>query len=366
MGDKMVENIIRNILKKYGLKEDKKRLEHIKSTLEFFNGLNEEQIERIILENYTIGESFFFRDGNLWNILKRYFLEDKNYKILSLGCSRGEEVYSLSFILNDLNKDYEILGVDASYERIIQAKEGKYKYWSVRKLNESQINKYFDKKGDYYFVKEKYKKNIEFKTENITSTIRKGGKYDIVFLRRVLIYFTEAQIHNILNNIKNILNNNGLLILGHGEFYPYLTELFEFEIDNNVVLWKNTTKTYNNRYKKLISFNKNNNIKNINNINNLQKPMEPNNKKKKLIDSIVNISEDEYLEIIEKLISEKNYVFAYNLIKKIADNSLNYLIWKYKAFLEIQLNLDYKDSLNKAIFLNPDDEELWNMKNYGR
>ncbi|KAF2956221.1 CheR family methyltransferase [Marinitoga sp. 38H-ov] len=344
----MVEELIKSILKKYGLKEDKKRLEHVKNTLSFFKNLENDQVEKLILENYTIGESYFFRDENLWETIKSYIIENKKYNILSLGCSRGEEVYTFSFILNNLNKDYKIIGIDASNYRIKQAIEGKYKYWSIRKLNQGEIDKYFEKRGEFYYVKEKYKKNIEFKVDNITNYIKTNNKYDVILLRRVLIYFTEHQITYILKNIKNILNDNGILILGHGEFYPYLTEIFDFEIHNNVVLWKKANKEI-----KFIS-NKTNKIKNIIKIKD--------SKKEKLINTIVNISEDEYIEIIEKLISEKNYVFAYSLIKKIADNSINYLIWKYKAFLEIQLNLDYKDSLNKAIFLNPDDEELWNMK----
>ncbi|WP_165974146.1 hypothetical protein [Marinitoga lauensis] len=50
------------------------------------------------------------------------------------------------------------------------------------------------------------------------------------------------------------------------------------------------------------------------------------------------------------------------MINKICNNSLNYLIWKYKAFLEMQLEIDPTDSIGKALFLNPDDNELWNMK----
>lgn len=361
-----MESRIEKIIKKYNLKYDKKRIENIKRIVNFFDNISDEELEKIIIENYTIGESYFFRDKELWDSLKKYiFLNKKDkYNILSLGCSRGEEVYTLSFILSEIKDiNYKITGVDASFERIKQAKDGKYKYWSIRKLSQIEINKYFEKKDNCYYVKEKYKKNIKFEVGEIGNYLKKDVKYDIIFLRRVLIYFSEDQINSILESLKNMLNNEGLLILGHGEFYPYLTELFEFEIINNVVLWRKTSnRNIKNKSRSFINFNKRRLLKKD---TNLTEPTES-NKKKKLIESIVDISEGEYLEIIEKLISEKNYVFAYNLINRIADNSINYLIWKYKAFLEIHLNLDYKDSLNKAIFLNPDDEELWNMKNYGR
>lgn len=351
-----MNNSIKEILDKYGLKYDNKRIKNIENMINYFGEISYNELENIILENYTIGESYFFRDKDLWEFLKQYLLRDKKqtYNVLSLGCSRGEEVYTFSFIINDTDKDYKITGVDASFERIKQAKEGKYKEWSVRKLTKSDINKYFEKKGDYYFVKDKFKKHIKFETANITNYIKNNDKYDIIFLRRVLIYFTEMQIKSILKNIKTSLNDNGLLILGHGEFYPYLTKLFDYEITNNIVLWKKTNKEATENFKTKKTIYSNNKIikeKKSYNLNN-----------EKLIDTLSNIPEEEYLEIIEKLISEKNYAFAYNLINKISDNSLNYLIWKYKAFLEIQLNLDPTDSLNKAIFLNSDDDELWALK----
>ncbi|WP_206076347.1 CheR family methyltransferase [Marinitoga lauensis] len=146
-------------------------------------------------------------------------------------------------MLNDIKKNYYILGVDASRERIIQAKEGKYKHWSIRHLSSTEINKYFEVKNNFYYVKDEYKKNVEFKTDNITNTIKTNDKYDIIIIRRVLIYFNNEQIIKILRSLNRILNNDGILILGHGEFYPILPEIFNFEIENKIVIWKKYNKS---------------------------------------------------------------------------------------------------------------------------
>lgn len=175
-----------------------------------------------------------------------------------------------------------------------------------------------------------------------------------------MIYFTQEHIKPILKDIRKILNEKGLLILGRGEFYPELMELFNFKTINNIVLWEKSNRDSINNFnvKKVSSSNK----KIHKEIRIKDKDKSYDIKKKKLINTLTSISEEEYIEIIEDLIKNKNYIFAYNLINKISDNSLNYLVWKYKAYLEIQLNLDPTESLNKAIFLNLDDDELWDMK----
>ncbi|GAB6188926.1 hypothetical protein JCM30566_06650 [Marinitoga arctica] len=349
---------------KYGLGYDKKRIENIFKTIKFFDKISDNELELIILENYTIGESYFFRDEKLWKILPNYLSNKNHLDILNLGCSRGEESYNFSFILNDLKKEFNILGVDASKERIKQAKEGKYTHWSVRFLKKDVIEKYFDIDKDYYYVKKEYKRNVDFIVGNILDILKSSKKYDLITMRRVLIYFNQQQIDEILTNIKNILKEDGILILGHGEFYPVLTELFEFESNNGVIIWKNQKNNYNKT--KIKSFN--NNIVKPKNINNKKSKKNhillKDREKNKLLKTFTNLSEEEYIELIENLISKNNFQYAYELITPLAKNSLNFLIWKYKALIELNLGnfKEAKKSIDKAIFLYPDDDDLWDLK----
>ncbi|WP_129409683.1 hypothetical protein [Marinitoga lauensis] len=86
----MLEKRIKDVLDKYGLKYDEKRIKNIRNIIGYFKNISYDVLENIILENYTIGESYFFRDKKLWNVLRKYFLKKENWNILSLGCSRGE------------------------------------------------------------------------------------------------------------------------------------------------------------------------------------------------------------------------------------------------------------------------------------
>jgi chemotaxis protein methyltransferase CheR len=52
------------------------------------------------------------------------------------------------------------------------------------------------------------------------------GKFDLVFLRNVLIYFENDTKAKVLERIANILNPNGILFVGHSESLHGVTQRF--------------------------------------------------------------------------------------------------------------------------------------------
>ncbi|WP_175418568.1 MULTISPECIES: CheR family methyltransferase [unclassified Marinitoga] len=363
----MIDTKLKHIINKYSLSFDEKKFQNVKKIIQYLGELDEEILENIILENYTIGESYFFRDENLWNILKRKIQTKNNWDILSLGCSRGEEVYTMSFILNDSGINYSIKGVDLSYERIQQAIKGEYKFWSVRFLKKDLIEKYFEKKDNFFYVKNNYKRDISFMQRNIILEAKDNSKtYDIIFIRRVLIYFEEYQISKILNDLKLLLKKDGYLILGKGEFYPELLELFEPEFYDDIVLWKNSKNKILKKNTKTSLFKNKINLKYLEkkNLQPSKNNIEKNILKDKILKTYTHVTLEEELEIIEEMLNKENFIMAYERISHAIEKyPLNYLLWKYKGFVELRLGKNFKDSISKAIYLNPDDPELWHLKN---
>ncbi|KLO22375.1 CheR family methyltransferase [Marinitoga sp. 1155] len=353
----MKDGYIKQVLAKYGLEYKKGDIVEKKDYDR--TSLSEDKI----LEKYTIGESFFFRDKELWNFLKGYFEKKEFWKILSLGCSRGEEVYNFSFILNEKGKKYQIIGIDASKKRIAEARQGIYKFWSVRFMNEKDKIKFFNKEKEIYYVKPEFKKNVEFKKENILEYLNSTKeKYDIITIRRVLIYFSNEKIKYILNRIYEFLDNEGILILGNGEFYPEMMELYKIFYNKNFTVWmKKTDKNLADNKKNFLDYyeKKGKKLLKKNNKERFYKKSFYKNNSKKFTE---NIDKENYIEIIKDLINKKEYMYAYQLISNISEESIDPLIFKYKVILEIELNLNAKNTIEKALFLNPNDEELWNIK----
>ncbi|ABR31005.1 chemotaxis protein CheR [Thermosipho melanesiensis] len=327
-----MEKKLYEILEELNLKVPENKLKEFVKKFDV-NSLSKETIKKLIIENLTIGESYFFRDREIFNTLKDILITKKFWRILSIGCSRGEEVYTLSFLINDLNLKAKIVGIDINSKRINQAKEGKYKFWSVRFLESIEIEKYFIQKDNVFFVKEKYKKNVEFYTKSI---LELSNKFDIIFTRRVLIYIPDKI--NIVKKLNDLLDNSGYLILGQGEYHPEIFEYFNFDTNPSILQKAKISKS----------------------------PKTKNQKnKKKFYTKEKNLSLEEEIQIVENYIEHENYKKAYEIIKRLSKKYIfSYIVFKYKALVELMLNKkdDAKKSLKKALLLNKYDEEIWQLR----
>lgn len=79
---------------------------------------------------YLIHETAFFREQQTDEFIKKHIYENMmnkdKIKIISAGCSTGEEAITYSMILNDIKDKIKILGFDLSEKAIKQAKSGKF------------------------------------------------------------------------------------------------------------------------------------------------------------------------------------------------------------------------------------------------
>src|SRR3989344_8124845 len=102
--------------------------------------------------------SCFFRDKEVWDVLRkeiemeyvefpkiRGYNRNETTKILCLGCSSGDEAYSISMVMQELNLPHEIDALDISKEKIEIAKKGIYAKESLDNLSLARLKKYFVK-----------------------------------------------------------------------------------------------------------------------------------------------------------------------------------------------------------------------------
>lgn len=200
------------------------------------NKMSEEDI-KILASCLTIGETYFFRDKSLFEIMKQKILPDiinsrknfsKSLKIWSAGCSSGEEAYSIAILAKELIPEYEnwninIIATDINYKSLDKAKEGIYGEWSFRGVDPNLKNKYFDKfENTQYKLKDSIMKLVKFHSLNLAdSNYIADGKIinnvDIIFCRNVLMYFSRPQINQIINRFYNIIINGGWLVVAPTE-----------------------------------------------------------------------------------------------------------------------------------------------------
>jgi chemotaxis protein methyltransferase CheR len=207
--------------------------------------------ERVI-EAMTTNETFWFRDAFPFDILQNQLfpeLENKvgGIKIWSAACSSGQEAYSISMATEEykaanpgkMRGDVRIVGTDISPQIVRAAQEACYDNLAMtRGLSPERKQKFFQQKGDCWEVNANIKARASFRGLNLLQSYSMLGKFDIVFCRNVLIYFSPENKRDILERIKQTLNPRGYLFLGASESLSNYSDDFEMIRCNPGVLYR--------------------------------------------------------------------------------------------------------------------------------
>lgn len=161
------------------------------------------------------------------NILFPYLLDNnystKRIKILCLGCSTGQEVYSIAMSIKKKIKDYkkwdiQLLGVDISSDAILKAQKGYYSQFEIQHgLNAKDIIENFKKVEGYWQANQDLLDMVQFRRENIIFDDKSSEKYDLIFCRNVLNNFTVEMQKKVIESVYEHQGDGGFLFLGLGE-----------------------------------------------------------------------------------------------------------------------------------------------------
>jgi chemotaxis protein methyltransferase CheR len=175
----------------------------------------------------TISETYFFREGVHFDLLARLLPQlaelNRPLQICSAATSIGCEAYSIAMLLdyhtkNGLDFDFTIDAFDVNAEAIETAKNARYTSNALR--NDGSDWKYiFDlylvPDGNEFVVSQNIRSKVRFFPHNIMRGLDK--RYDIIFFRNSLIYFSPKSRLAVLHNLADALSNKGLLFLGVSE-----------------------------------------------------------------------------------------------------------------------------------------------------
>lgn len=208
------------------------------------------------LDLSTNNETFFFRDREVFKKLQSdllYKLIDSwkcrdHLKIWSCACSTGQEIYSLSIMLQEMSRVqpfyYSILASDVSDNVLARSKEGKYNEVEIsRGLSPQQIKSYFSEAEEqnglrYWRVVDSLKSHIQFKKINLLSNFNHIGFFHIIFCRNVLIYQNVENKKKIVKKLYDQLMPGGVLIIGASETMIGVTDMFKTVREGTLVYYQ--------------------------------------------------------------------------------------------------------------------------------
>lgn len=183
-----------------------------------------------ITQAVTINETFFFRHPEHFVKVKDFIKNNSKseLKLLCLGCSTGEESYSLAMAVEESIKPgikYSIAAVDIDQNCIKTAKLGLYNANDGKRVSEQwkkTFDKYTAKIQDHYTEKfqmsDLIKSKIQYSCSDIFQFVY--DRYDIIFVRNILIYFPENDKVTIYKKLASRLNTDGLIFIGAAELIP--------------------------------------------------------------------------------------------------------------------------------------------------
>jgi len=218
--------------------------------------LNKTQIE-ILASELTVGETYFFRDSNLFKALEetilpqliyKRFLENKKYlRIWSAGCATGEEPYTIAMVLHKLIPDIKhwnitLLATDINTDFLNKLVSGIYTEWSFRGVSKEIKNTFFTRvsKSKYEIIPA-IKKMVEPEYLNLASNsfpslTNNTNAMDIIFCRNVLMYFTPELACQIVKRFFDCLADQGCLIVSAIEVpQPYFNDFNRETINSSVI-----------------------------------------------------------------------------------------------------------------------------------
>lgn len=139
----------------------------------------------------------------------------------------------------------EILATDIDKKTLVSAKIGVYRQNSFKNTEKKYIESYFKKIDGRFKVSDRVKNMVSFDYFNLAETpVPAGlkGKWDVVFCRNVLIYFTPDIREKIIKNLCKNIRQNGYLFIGYSEVLTTHAGGFSPVKFNEVFVYKKTAK----------------------------------------------------------------------------------------------------------------------------
>lgn len=194
-----------------------------------------------VVEALTLSDTYFYRDYQVFKGFENYMLpqmreinrSSKRLHIWSLGCSTGQETYSIAMaVKRKLQgvKDWQlkITGTDISTYSIAKAQKGIYSQFDIQMgLNMRQILDNFHQEQNNWAVNADLASMVEFRRYNLLDELTHTDKYDVIFCRYVLQYFPAELQKQLIAKIYSRQVEAGFLYIGLNETIAGLEEFYE-------------------------------------------------------------------------------------------------------------------------------------------
>lgn len=198
---------------------------------EFLRG-NPQELD-LLFKEMLIGVTSFFRDPPIWQELKdtvlpallaRHAGEGARLRAWVVGCSTGEEAYSLAMVFREAvdalpeahASTLQIFATDLSADAIAVARRGRYSAKDVTGMAPERLARFFHMQDSGFLVDKSIREMVLFAQHDVILD-PPFTRLDILSCRNLMIYFNAALQRRLVPLFHYSLRAGGALVLGGSE-----------------------------------------------------------------------------------------------------------------------------------------------------
>ncbi|MEO8047389.1 MAG: chemotaxis protein CheB [Nitrospirota bacterium] len=192
-----------------------------------------------LYSDLLIGVTSFFRNPEAFDTLKRKVFpkilaqrgRDEPVRVWVLGCSTGQEAYSLAMTFAEATADgahrakLQIFATDLNEALLDKARHGLYAPSLAQDVSPERLRRFFVEEEGGYRVSKLLREQVVFARQNVMSD-PPFSRMDLIACRNVLIYLEPELQQKIFPAFHYALKPGGFLFLGASESIGTFTDLF--------------------------------------------------------------------------------------------------------------------------------------------
>jgi chemotaxis protein methyltransferase CheR len=197
------------------------------------SGQDPEEVQ-IAVDLLTTNETYFFREIKHFEFLREQANAARGrgqpFRVWSAASSSGEEAYSIAMVLADClgTAPWEVVGTDISTRMVLDAERAVYTMDRARHVPPDYLRRYCLKGTAEYngklLIDRNLRSRVKFRYANLNEPLPELGQFDFIFLRNVMIYFSNETKQQVVNRAAHTLKPKGYFLVGHSETLNDVTQ----------------------------------------------------------------------------------------------------------------------------------------------
>ena len=209
-----------------------KRLQqcHVDSYSDYFSLLSSgrapEEVQMAI-DLLTTNETYFFREPHHFELLRELALaargRNEPFRVWSAASSTGEEAFSIAMVLSDClgMGAWEVVGTDISARVLQAAAAAHYPMERGRNIPPAYLRRFclrgVGPQEGTLLIDRALRSRVQFRHANLNEPLPDLGRFDVIFLRNVMIYFNDETKRHVVTRVLAQLRHGGHFLIGHSE-----------------------------------------------------------------------------------------------------------------------------------------------------